>query len=318
MGIRFLCPNGHRLNVKTFLAGKRGLCPHCGEGVDIPLESQIESRKKKRSTAVGANGGSPPDEQDDDPDEAQSIPTLSPSRPLVLPQAADSTAPAAAQTPVLPKPTPATASKPAPASTPEATASSAAPAPSLPATPAPAFTPAASSTPAPPPSSPAAADPIDESPAAVWYVRPVSGGQFGPAVGEVMRKWIQEGRVSGDSLVWREGWEEWILAETIFPSLQESAPSTPSISVSPSPQGRPSTEVPHAEPRGASSFSPYRRPPNQSNSMRLAIVILLGVISLALLGVLAWVITSRSSAPAAPAPAAVRLHPTVPVLVRPA
>ena len=36
MGIRFSCPNGHKLHVKNFLAGKRGVCPECGVTVDIP------------------------------------------------------------------------------------------------------------------------------------------------------------------------------------------------------------------------------------------------------------------------------------------
>ena len=39
MGIKFLCPNGHKLNVKTFLAGKKGVCPECRERFVIPLES---------------------------------------------------------------------------------------------------------------------------------------------------------------------------------------------------------------------------------------------------------------------------------------
>ena len=45
MGIRFLCPNGHRLNVKEFLAGKRGICPECDARFLVPLESggQAES-----------------------------------------------------------------------------------------------------------------------------------------------------------------------------------------------------------------------------------------------------------------------------------
>src|SRR5262245_42756278 len=41
MGIKFLCPNGHKINVKSFLAGKKGICPRCGVRVDIPLESTI-------------------------------------------------------------------------------------------------------------------------------------------------------------------------------------------------------------------------------------------------------------------------------------
>lgn len=36
MGIRFACPNGHNLNVKEHLAGKRGICPNCGAKFTIP------------------------------------------------------------------------------------------------------------------------------------------------------------------------------------------------------------------------------------------------------------------------------------------
>ena len=36
MGIRFSCPSGHNLNVKSFLAGKRAICPQCGAKVLVP------------------------------------------------------------------------------------------------------------------------------------------------------------------------------------------------------------------------------------------------------------------------------------------
>ena len=39
MGIRFTCPQGHPLNVKSELAGKRGVCPQCGAKVQIPADS---------------------------------------------------------------------------------------------------------------------------------------------------------------------------------------------------------------------------------------------------------------------------------------
>ncbi len=39
MGIRFYCPNGHKLNVKSFLAGKRGICPDCDVKFIVPVES---------------------------------------------------------------------------------------------------------------------------------------------------------------------------------------------------------------------------------------------------------------------------------------
>jgi hypothetical protein len=54
----------------------------------------------------------------------------------------------------------------------------------------------------------------------IWYVRPPSGGQFGPATGDVMRNWLTEGRVSTDSLVWREGWRDWQEAGQVFSQLR--------------------------------------------------------------------------------------------------
>ncbi len=39
MGIRFLCPNGHKLNVKAALAGKRASCPECGVKLTIPAST---------------------------------------------------------------------------------------------------------------------------------------------------------------------------------------------------------------------------------------------------------------------------------------
>jgi hypothetical protein len=49
MGIRFFCPNGHKLHVKNFQAGQRGICPHCGVSMEIPAKSTRKSTK-----AIGA------------------------------------------------------------------------------------------------------------------------------------------------------------------------------------------------------------------------------------------------------------------------
>lgn len=43
MGIRFSCPNGHKLHVKEFLAGKRGVCPSCGAKFVIPSPTESQS-----------------------------------------------------------------------------------------------------------------------------------------------------------------------------------------------------------------------------------------------------------------------------------
>jgi hypothetical protein len=49
MGIRFFCPNGHKLNVKDFQAGQTGICPYCGEKMPIPLESTRPSSREQQS-----------------------------------------------------------------------------------------------------------------------------------------------------------------------------------------------------------------------------------------------------------------------------
>jgi hypothetical protein len=41
MGIRLQCPNGHKVHVKAFLAGKRGVCPQCGARFDIPADAGV-------------------------------------------------------------------------------------------------------------------------------------------------------------------------------------------------------------------------------------------------------------------------------------
>ena len=56
MGIRFYCPNGHKLNVKDFLAGKRGICPECSARFQIPQESQIPKGAPKVRPASAAVG----------------------------------------------------------------------------------------------------------------------------------------------------------------------------------------------------------------------------------------------------------------------
>lgn len=149
MGIRFYCTEcGRRLNIKAFLAGKRGICPHCDARVQIPHESQI-------------------------PDDA----------PKFRPTSDGSLTVAQATTSVL---------------TSEGSSDDVAQDFSA---------------------DERLTDPIAEAPDAVWYVRPPTGGQYGPARGDVMRRWIDEGRVSADSMVWREGWTDWETAGPLFPSL---------------------------------------------------------------------------------------------------
>lgn len=271
MGIRFFCPNGHKLNVKEFQAGRRGICPFCGARIMIPTQSTRPASKSAGHKGA-AHATTQTLEQDDQeaaqasdsspdilPGEPPSLPgdptggkMLGPSTPVGTPPGSSSvvapptvagggTNPAAAGSPatstpaVVPaginvRPVPARQPSPGPDSP---TSAKAVPAPVVLPTPSPSprptvTTPAAPATVAPPapgpaPSPPAApepADPIAEAPEMIWYVRPPSGGQFGPAAGDLMRTWLTEGRVSADSLVWREGWRDWQEAGKVFPKLR--------------------------------------------------------------------------------------------------
>ena len=64
---------------------------------------------------------------------------------------------------------------------------------------------------------------------AKWFVRPPSGGQFGPADSELLMNWIDESRVTAESFLWREGMEQWKSARELLPELFESDKQTSSI-----------------------------------------------------------------------------------------
>ncbi len=57
---------------------------------------------------------------------------------------------------------------------------------------------------------------ILDAPGATWYVRPPAGGQYGPAPADIFCEWLAEHRVTRDSLVWRDGWPQWLVAEDVF------------------------------------------------------------------------------------------------------
>ena len=224
MGILFYCPDcGRRLNIKAFLAGKRGICPHCDSRVQIPLESQL-------------------------PDDAPKIRPTSSAVPI-LPSASAAMATARVQSadPIPQQPTV--------VRTHDATL----------------------------------LDPIAESPDSVWYVRPAVGGQYGPARGDVMRRWLSEGRVNADSMVWREGWEDWKLAGPIFPSL-DAIPSSKKPATA---RTAPSLLVPEDEEQDISKpvAAPARRVAAKKKS--IAPLIILGLLIVVLLVVTVVIVRGR-------------------------
>jgi len=179
MGIRFACPQCEkRLNVKAFLAGKRGICPHCEARFRIPLESgAVAAAIRDRPRAV--NPGSL----------AETAEFVGPIASATATSTAKQAVASSAEKP----------REPVAGDEPEVEISTIA-------------EPTVGDT------SPVE-DPITAAPEAVWYVRPTSGGQYGPAKGAVMQQWVEEGRVAPDSLVWREGWAEWSVAGQVIPCL---------------------------------------------------------------------------------------------------
>jgi hypothetical protein len=234
MGIRFHCPNGHKLNVKAFLAGKKGVCPKCGTRVRIPTASE-----------PGLEGS------DLEEQEASSL----------GPRPGNGSAAGAVNSNSLAQAAAATFQNGGLATAGLATAVKAEIVePTVPPVPTPLGT---------------GSDPISEAPTAIWYVRPPSGGQYGPARGDIMRNWLSEGRVSSDSLVWREGWTDWRTAGQLFPSLQTVAPS-PAVAA-PAVTATTSTRVSVRQPKKRTS-----------SGAAIGMIVGLALLCLALVAVLAF------------------------------
>ena len=214
MGIRFYCPNGHKLHVKAFQAGMRGICPYCGAKVQIPLQSTRVSTKlqraqrRKAAADPAARQGSQSGQADDRASAGTSAQPAATSPQLDVCSPSD----VATRSSSAFEPVPEYRSFPSPL-TEEEVGISLASADRI-AVPPDAISPAGVPAPASGGDShPSGPDGWDDAALAdiqlVWYVRPPSGGQFGPATGDIMRQWLQEGRITPDTLVWREGWRDW-------------------------------------------------------------------------------------------------------------
>jgi hypothetical protein len=280
MGIRFYCSNGHKLNVKEFQGGKKGICPFCGVKIRIPTESTRKSSKEgaadeqdeQRVTEIAEADNPPAESAFTAASDDLSVPGRSPlpeppMAPFVPATAAQAVPPAYPSAGVVSAPAgPGGAIPGAPISGPRARSAVTEAVPS-----------AARPTTAP-------IDPLAESSSSVWYVRPLSGGQFGPATAEIMRSWISEGRVSSDSMVWREGWPDWVGAVTVFPQLGSSpvAPGQATKQADTSELatigGKPSPGISH----------PYRR--SKSNTTQVAVITALVMAVMVLFAIFLWVV----------------------------
>jgi hypothetical protein len=284
MGIRFHCPNGHKLNVKSFQAGRKGICPYCGTKFVIPIQSTRKSSKEERAAlralAAASSTAMNPASQNASPGSAGNMPiaasqTFSPnssSSPPIIEsaKAGDKMSP-----------------KPAFFSSQQDAGGNGFALPSLPTT-ADSITDILNSGPlhdapaAPTTANPA--DPLIEAGDVVWYVRPSSGGQYGPATSNMMRQWLAEGRIGHNTLVWREGWRDWRQALDVFQQLRIKDP-TADITTADTPYMEQ-----HSSPAGQSTT--HRTPKNMLTLTTVLIILTLII----LVSLFVWAFTRPTSA----------------------
>jgi len=292
MGIKFSCPHcGRSLHVKSNLAGRRGLCPHCGGRLEIPRSNSATPTQPSPTTAKPVMAGS------ETPAKSPEIPRLD----------------GGAKSPSAAFPAAATHKTPQVAGTSQPTARVLAPQafedldpnsfllerPNV------EFAGAQATV----------FDWIADAPEAVWYVRNRAGGQYGPAVGAVMRTWLHEGRVSRGCYVWREGWANWRQASDVFPHLFNPSPFVPAMepAAPPSPRtAQPSVRASWSGPAAAAAgMAPTADGPNgpelptsqrRRNSAALFAAILLFVLTVSGVAITTiayfWKMSNEVQAPA--------------------
>lgn len=268
MGIRFFCPKGHRVHVKAALAGKKGFCPDCGERVRIPHESDPDALKKPAS-AIPAAGPAAATGQPAANGTATHAKPSSLHGDIAVTLSGSGSDPSTSKVNLSDKV--ADASK---SGINGANGGAASVVADL-------LPPSKGRTAKPVP------DAIDESIESAWYVRPVGGGQYGPAKGAIMRKWLGEGRVGADSLVWREGWSDWKTASDVFPGLPGEKPPEPTFEIKkpvPAPtESAPAMSMPIT--------SPSPRPVKiKTNVTAIMIVVGLTIVCLSLFAALVYVL----------------------------
>ncbi len=192
MGIVCHCPNGHRVKVKDYQAGKRGLCPTCGSKFSIPATTGVEPH---------AAPGAPGIPNDPQLPLARFVP-LDPAVVATLPRALPFGAARAAA---------------------EAAAAAAAAQESLEpfAETMPLGTdPLAAEVTAVWPAEAAVRElhsVIADRPDLSWRIAYPGGEASEPVDAATMQEWLAGGQAEGSELVWRADWPEWLPVRGVFP-----------------------------------------------------------------------------------------------------
>ncbi len=140
---------------------------------------------------------------------------------------------------------------------------------------------------------------FQEAPGAAWFVRPPSGGQYGPANEELLAEWIRENRVTQDSLLWREGQTQWSSAIELLPELYSVAAPVASAAPprAPSPLGTPTiSEFSVSNEKSKAAVLASQRKEKQRKQQWMVIIFLLAVSLLLLGGLIAVLFMNRTAA----------------------
>jgi hypothetical protein len=187
MGIRFSCHACAKpLNIKSELAGRRGICPQCNTRFRIPvsdaefstpIEESRSAQTPPHDRSAGTAGGhsDPAVAAAETSNRAQNDRSAQTEKPVAAAEVARIRPAAAGQSATVERPTP-------------------------------------------------HGEGLSVH-SATWYVRPPSGGQYGPATSDVLQTWIAEGRVARTALLWRDGWPQWREAGEALPEIAESLPA---------------------------------------------------------------------------------------------
>lgn len=236
MPVEAACPScDGKFRLPDAAAGKKIRCPKCKGPLDVPpltadvpaapepTAPQVENLKTTWRTAT--QEPAPPE-----PARVETPRVTAPQQPAAVVQ---QPAQQPVKSTVVKSPVPS-----APVETPKKSVAAPvpAPAPVAPKTPS-APKPAAAPTPAPAPVAvkpkPAETPAVTPTPAPdQWFLRGDDGETFGPVDRPTLNAWHDEGRMTADSQLLKQGTEQWQWASDLYPDLDEPAASTPATSVS--------------------------------------------------------------------------------------